>query len=424
MLSQSFNPENLRKFIARGEAFQASSEQKKSIDEILLNLCETVDSGRYELRPFIVKRWRGKKHYLPKSVCDKWVLRKLNRNISRLYQLRQGDRNVIVKQVKVLLGEKQPMAISKFDIADFYEQTNRQNILNILLADSLLSPQSKQILRALFRKMRVKKGLPRGICLSPTLAEFSLRGFDEKVRQIDGVYFYARYVDDIILFSFHDVAEVVREVKRSLPQGLTLNRDKQIEAIRVVKCRCRPNCTCRLAQCKCIDKCKCQATGIDSQVLEYLGYRFAFSDLARDRSLSVSISTNKVKKIKSRIVHAMLAYSNDQDYFTLRNRLEFLTGNYRISGSYENVQLKSGIYYNYPHIDDLSCLEDLDEFLGKCVYATRGAFGRRLQATLSPTHRRELARHSFKFGYEKRVMHDFDVPTISRIKHCWRYEQD
>ncbi len=42
-------------------------------------------------------------------------------------------------------------------------------------------------------------GLPRGVPLSATLSEYSMKRFDRFVSTLPEVYYYARYVDDIVI---------------------------------------------------------------------------------------------------------------------------------------------------------------------------------------------------------------------------------
>jgi len=121
--------------------------------------------------------------------------------------------------------EELPMTILQFDIKDFYEEFGQEGILEKVLSDSLLSHHSKRLLKDLFAAPGLKrcKGLPRGVCVSATLSEIAMREFDRDVRQLNGVYYYARYVDDIIVFAYRDTKSIRLGLEGALPKGLRLN---------------------------------------------------------------------------------------------------------------------------------------------------------------------------------------------------------
>lgn len=70
-------------------------------------------------------------------------------------------------------------------------------------------------------------GLPRGINISATLSEYFMRSFDKEIRKISEFYYYARFVDDIIIFSTKEITKsTLKQISQLLPEGLTLNLEK------------------------------------------------------------------------------------------------------------------------------------------------------------------------------------------------------
>ena len=57
------------------------------------------------------------------------VIRKLNDNIRRLYNVRQADRYAIVSQIASCLTDATPISVLRLDIEKFYENVNRSQIL-------------------------------------------------------------------------------------------------------------------------------------------------------------------------------------------------------------------------------------------------------------------------------------------------------
>ena len=54
-----------------------------------------------------------------------------------------------------------------------------------------------------------------------------MRYFDKEIRKISGVYYYARFVDDIIIFSTKEITKsTLKQISELLPRGLALNLEK------------------------------------------------------------------------------------------------------------------------------------------------------------------------------------------------------
>ena len=88
------------------------------------------------------------------------------------------------------------------------------------------------------------------------------------------------------------------------------------------------------------------------------------------RDVKVSIATSKMRKMKSRIVHAFIDFSKSNDFFILEKRLKFLCGNYLLIKD-KNRNLFGGIYYNYQHLTEVDELKSLDVFLRRIIFARR-----------------------------------------------------
>jgi hypothetical protein len=385
----------------------------------ILEVSEVFGSGQYAFTPFKPIKRRGKVCQVASNFEDALVLRKLNDNLRRLYKVKQADRSIIVRQVAKLIEEELPMAVILLDIRDFYESIPLGEVLEKVGDEHLLSSESNRLI-AVLRSAETSQasGLPRGICVSATLAELFMRDFDARVRRLDGVYFYARFVDDIIVFTYRDGADVWDRVVHELPHGLRPKQAKTHGLLEIKACLCQPVCQC-IGPCRCVPKCRCSPQDAHAIALEYLGYRIERLNLAKSSTVTVSIAGKKVKRIKSRIVRALLAYMTDRDFALLESRIKFLTGNYRANWANARSKLKAGIYYSYPLVTNVAVLDELTRFLCRNVFAARGSYGRRLSAALTMPQRKRLAAYSFRFGFEKRVTHRFSADQIRAITRCW-----
>lgn len=195
-MKQNFNSKELVKYLKKGELIRNELEKGDIVTEIddietrILN--ETFEFNIYD----------NEEYYLINDVSEKLILRKLNDNIKRIYKDEQANRKFIIQQVKTLLNDDAPFWIIKTDIKSFYESIDRDKILKKMKDDAMLSYYSIQLLKKIFTNPIISnnKGLPRGLNISSTLSEIYLRKFDKWIHSFSGVYFYARFVDDIIIF--------------------------------------------------------------------------------------------------------------------------------------------------------------------------------------------------------------------------------
>lgn len=164
------------------------------------------------------------------NLVDVLILRKLNDNIKRIYKDEQANRRVIISQITTLLPDACPFWILRTDIAKFYESVDRVRIYDKLQNDARLSYFSLWLIKKIFahRLVNASTGLPRGIGISSTLSEIYMRKFDRHIRGCRGVYFYSRFVDDILIFSNHEesLEQIRNNMDEHLEGGLKQNKSK------------------------------------------------------------------------------------------------------------------------------------------------------------------------------------------------------
>jgi len=396
-MKQSFNEKSLEKFFIAKDYYR---HRIKSDELNFSNILEKLEKEEIEFPKFEVIN----SIFINTSTPLEYMLliRKLNDNIKRLYGVKQSDRHSIVKQVQILLEEKsRPISILRLDIKKFYESINKKFILDkIIEDDSLLSYHSKYLLKnILLENPQLKKleGLPFGLNISATLSEIRMKYFDANIRKVDGVYFYVRYVDDIVIFTYkrENIEEVIKKI---LPDELEFheNNDSKKKFILLHHQNSQGS-------------------------FDYLGYNFK---ITRNEVIT-TIANSKIKKIKSRIISSFISYFRDRNFILLEQRIKFLTGNYFIKqrNKYENEseikKLKSGIYYNYKLINSFEQLKELNIFLQKTIYAQRGKFGIKVSKMLNTPHKQRLSKCSFQAGFNKKITHNFKQETLSSINKGW-----
>lgn len=411
MIDQTFSARNLLRLTTRLDPKKYRLGRKRK--EYLLsleNISEKILSDNFTFSAFTLSFRGGKPVYSVTSHIDEFAIRKLSDNLSRVYGVKQSNRSEIIGQVIPLIHEKVPFYLLKLDIKSFYESIDRLTLLRTISKDSSLSFRSKLLLDQLLGNTQhfPDPGLPRGISLSATLSELYMKEFDATVRNIDGVYFYARFVDDILIFSFSNPEDLKSTLAKSLPAGMKFNEDKE----------CLLGFD-RNGNCKTFNK---------SPEMSYLGYKFTFrpsgdSTIPPRPRITIKIAESKIMKIKRRIMLSFFSFIKNKDISLLKDRIRFLTGNCEMKRDGDNGKLLTGIYYNYAHIDEAGIkeLKFLTNFLRKAILAKKGAFGRSLQKNITSRDRRILVSYCFESGFKKKITHKSTPERLKQIKECWKH---
>jgi len=409
MLDQSYTARNFRYLLKPSDfiRFDLPKDEDDYFQE-LKSVEEAFYSGRLDLDNFDIVEINGKNVYTCKGFESHILLSKLNDNLRRLFKVKQADRYFITKQLKMVLNDTSPMHIIKKDIVSFYESIDREKAVRKVVNEHLLSFDSKKILNELFNNTILSSGLgmPRGLGISATLSEIYMRSFDKKVHSLDGIYYYARFVDDIIIVAYDNVENIQIKLNELISE-LELNFKKQKEDYVFLD---DPNNT-------------------KKPYFDYLGYKYILplppikkkdqiKAIKIPRDVNVSLADKKVKKIKSRIVKAFIEYYKDRNKYLLNRRIEYLTSNYKIPLTRKKDNLKGGIFFHYPLITDEEVLSELDNFLNLVLYCSKGNLSR-YNSSLSKLDKRNISKYSFLVGFKRQIVKNYTPAEISDIKKCW-----
>jgi hypothetical protein len=405
-MKQNFDSQELLKYLKKGELMRDGIEKEDIVLEIDLFREKILD----ESFEFDIKN--NNEFCFIENISQKLILRKLNDNIKRIYKDEQANRKFIIHQVKTLLNETSPFWIIKTDIKSFYESIDRDRIFRKLKNDAMLSYYSIFLLRKIFdnQKVNSQSGLPRGLNISSSLSEMYMRNFDKAIQRHKDVYYYARFVDDIIIFlnskqTAFDLFDNLNEIIDNENLTLQINNEKT-ELIDGLNFR--------------VLKQGYSRSPIHNNI-EYLGYKFYLNELEnkREKKLQISIAEKKIKKIKTRIIKSYVDYCLNSDFDLLKKRIKFLTGNYGISKTNDGSILKAGIHFNYTHINDLSILKELNIFHKKIIYSKKGSVGIKLMTKLSNSQRDLLKKHCFIAGFKNKTFNSFSFVEMGQIIKCW-----
>jgi hypothetical protein len=403
-MNQSFQGQQLIKLCKKAECTGMTIEKLRDLLDVSY---EKIANDSFE---FSLKK--ASEYFLTKDLPNKLVLRKLNDNIKRIYKDEQANRRLIISQVKTLLSETCPFWVIKTDIKSFYESIDRAQLISKFHDDSILSYQSMFLMKRIFENPILVRttGVPRGMNISATFSELYMRKFDRWVRSYDSVYYYARFVDDIIIFSnsLKDSLSLIKNLNSQLhvlAEGLSINQNKT-----------------ELFDGKTLEILDIENGSITQKrhKLDYLGYSFSIENRRtknKDRKLIVSIAEKKIKKIKTRIIKAFLDFSKNNNFNLLEKRVQFLTGNYSIRKSEEGNSLRAGIYYNYLQVTSYSVFTELNQLLKKSIFSKSPNFGAKIG--LSNIQKKRLNKYCFLAGFEKKVFFEFSSIEIQQIIKCW-----
>lgn len=326
---------------------------------------------------------------IPNDAQSYFAEKKLQLNIKNECNTSLSSRDHIVPSLSNVLSDKFPKIVIRTDIESFYESIDH-NILNNKVENSSLSTQSKKLIRKILQEYcnlsSTNKGLPRGIGVSSYLSELYMCEFDDKIRKIDGVYFYQRYVDDIIIVISKpkacNVSNILNEV---------------IETAQTIKLKTKA------AKTKTFD-----TFTVGNYNFEYLGYKFSKQD---GHPIKIELSGNKLSKYRSKVDFSINSYNNsnkrDKDKRLLIDRIRFLTGNTKLTNNKGGAF--TGIYSSNKWVTHPSQLIGLDHYLNN-----------KLNSITDLTLKRRLSKLKFYDGFENKSFRNFSASRIGEITKVWK----
>ena len=335
--------------------------------------------------------------------AEYFALKQTQRNINKMYKVKQADRYSIVCQLREALRGCFPKYVIRTDISKFYESIPRREVIKKINDDNMLSNNSKKVIKQILYEYgrlsgQGKKGIPRGIGISAYLSELYMRKLDKKISKDPIVLYYARYVDDIIIVCttqrntvfLEDFAESSAEdaIKKSLQK-----------AINEMDLQQNPNKTLFR-----------KVDGKVTHCIDYLGYRFRFGKADVD----VNLTKSKVEKYRNKIDFMFQDYEEQSRYdekkarILLVNRVKFITGNTRLIGNKKNVFV--GIYFSNKILTNLSYLRAMDCYL-KYKISSLG----------NQRAKKRLEKLSFVTGFKDKTFHKFSRTDIGSITKVWKY---
>ena len=345
-------------------------KRDEHIADYLEKVFERIVRSRIRISPDVNEIEPGKYLVLVRGLEEKLICQLIKEDLKHAYKVVPADRNEIVEQLKGLLNNSRPKVIIRADIKKFFESVPLEDVIVRLTRNAYLNKISLTYLKRLHGYLREKTefgvspdveervcGLPRGLAFSSYLAEIYMQEIDDCIEAIEGVYYYRRYVDDIIIIASpdRDINDYWDEIKRCIStedKRLVLHEDEK----KFLKVSSSENVVS----------------------FDYLGYSFKIESNA----LSIGLSRNRRDKYMD-MIDVIFKYYNkhpsvNKDIREKRrssNRKEHsadplhqlfamlscMTGNGHLEGDKRNVSI--GSYFSNRHITDLTDLNELDAYL-------------------------------------------------------------
>lgn len=410
MYDQSINKKSLFRILRRSDFHKVFDLKDEALlTEFLVRAVAVGEVGGWNTSPLKISQLKGKNVYSLPAFQDELLIRKINNNIRHFRKVRNPARTSIVTNLSRIVAEAVPYRIYRLDVKKFFESFSINDVLKKIDDIDVLSLTTKKILRNLF--MHFEKsggaGIPRGLAISSTLSELMMAEFDMRMKNMSNVFFYSRYVDDIIIVTSACECEssFTRSISKLLPEGLKLSRKKQ-EIITVPKAT---------------------AKSTFQFPFEYLGYKFDIRDPGNPKTcriVNLGISDGKKKKIKTRIVYAIKDFCKSKNIADLVARIQFLCGNFSLNDPDRGRKRLAGIFFNYHLIDssNVDCgLEELDRFLHDAITSGRGPIFQAFKLNSTPAVRRRLASFSFAKGFHQKIFMHYTGAKLKKIQECWKY---
>lgn len=375
------------------EARDTLKEYKdKLLTEELEKISNEVTNGKYRIKVRQVKTKLGDIAYnVDNDAYGYFANKQLQYNLRKLYKIQQSNRYNIINQLQCILSDKFPKIVFRTDISNFYESIPSSMLIQKINSENSLTSMSKKFIRQIlsdYRMLSTNDGIPRGIGISAYLSELYMHDFDNEIKNITEIVFYARYVDDIII--------VISPQPNSNPKSIINNIKQKIDDLKL-KINTDKTATLDIIEPK-------------SCTLEYLGYTFNIDS----GIVNLSISSNRLSKYKKRIELTLTDYQRKSKYNEkkarklLTNRLQFLSSNTRLLNNKKNALV--GIYFSNNLITDLSCLRELDDYLKI-----------EIEKHAKLMERKILDDISFTKGFNEKAFKKFSASQLALIVKVWKH---
>lgn len=406
MRTFAYTKDSLTKLITRNDIVEygiaTAQEEADAINRIQSKL-------QSKTQPFSFKVFtkNGRRMCKPLDIETAILVRKVNKDFSDLTKTKVADRVGTISALKSICSEGLPMTIIRLDIKKFYQSVDTKEILACACGGIKSTYALRRNLEHYLNWSRDHvKGIPTGVALSSSLAEYYLmEHLDKMAVSLPGLHFYRRYVDDIIIVcsSRRSSSEYIQDLKEILPDELEFNSEPDKHDLLKLH------------------------TPQDYGCFNYLGYKFSIgakkgSSQAGYRPVSLDIAPSKITKRKSRFVLSLLQFLKDGSEDDLRRRFLLLNSGYTFWDSNRGRQMSAGLCNTYSEIDYPSqSLFDLRSFYRASILNQKFQLHHRLRLShLSNSTKRAIISLDLQKHVQNRKHFNFSPKELQHLSSCWK----
>ena len=284
----------------------------------------------------------------------------LKKQLDSAFHVKYASRSRIMNilfNVLPVVKDMNDFVIIRADFKSFFDSVLVKHVYNRYIHDSLLKRYDKDLIELYANEF---KYCYAGLCLSNGMTEIVCRDFDERIKarlSQYGVFFYERYVDDILLI----MNKYISKDKLLELMDLTI---KEVFGDSPVKLATSPGKFSYIAKRKMIAN--------SSEVISFLVYEFELQSVMNGSKNEITfkygITEKKRRKYSGIIERAIIQYSKDHNLELLRQRIKIYSSRVvigRTIGSRTFDWLTKGVVANYNelqhHMDALR--QDTSDFL-------------------------------------------------------------
>lgn len=399
-----------RKKILYADKKRLKKERDTIVTEVLDGVTEGINNHIINL--VLGGNYGGQSYMFEHNIQNFLISKKIQENINKTYNVKQSSRYAILSELINLLEDNFPKYVIRTDIKSFYESIPQKKLLDKINNDYLLSIKTKKFISQIFTSYNnltgqtnpeTAKGVPRGVGISAYLSELFMRSIDNKIRELDDLVYYARYVDDIIAIFVPksrniDVTQLTN-YKTQLTnliakQDLLLNEEKT-EDYNLIKG---------------VENLKFESNSrrFKPKPINYLGYEIGSVKNGKIYKLTTRLSRNKIKKYFNKINLSFKHFTSKEShnrknsFRLLSARINYLTSNTKLTNNLDKVFV--GINYSNPFLNSDVSLERLQRILQ--WYICRAGF--------TNDEKQIMQKYSFIEGFKKKT---FQILPLKNKKY-------
>lgn len=399
-----------RKKILYADKIRLKKERDTIVSDVLDEVADGINTHTINLE--LGGYYGGQSYVFEKNIQNFFISKKIQDNIIKTYNVKQSSRYAILSELLNLLEDNFPKYVIRTDIKGFYESIPQKKLLDKINNDYLLSIKTKKFISQIFTSYNnltgqtnpeTAKGVPRGVGVSAYLSELFMRSIDNKIRELDDLVYYARYVDDIIAIFVPkskniDSTQLI-DYKTKLTdlitsEGLVLNVKKTndynlLEGLQFIQF-------------------EDTSRNFKPKIINYLGYEIGSVKNGKFFRLSTRLSENKINKYFNKIKLSFQHFEkknkhNRKDAFKLlSSRINYLTSNTKLRNNKDKVFV--GIYYSNPFLISDVSLEKLQTRLKWSID----------RAGFTNNEKQIMLKYSFIDGFKKKT---FQILPLKNKKY-------